>query len=144
MRGINKVILVCTLGKAPDVRYSGKGTAFANVSAATNESWTDKQTGQKKERTEWHNLVFADRLAEIAGEYLKKGSPIYIEGKLVTRKWQDGNGQDRDTTEIRVKEMQMLGGKPQGGQTQHGASQGASQAGGAGSNFDDFDDDIPF
>ncbi len=108
-RGVNKVILVGNLGKDPEVRYMPSGGAVANVTIATSESWKDKQTGEQRERTEWHNVVFYNRLAEIAGEYLKKGSQAYIEGSLRTRKWQDKSGQDRYSTEIIASEMQMLG-----------------------------------
>ncbi len=108
-RGVNKVILVGNLGKDPEVRYMPSGGAVANVTIATSESWKDKQTGEQRDRTEWHNVVFYNRLAEIAGEYLKKGSQAYIEGSLRTRKWQDKNGQDRYSTEIIASEMQMLG-----------------------------------
>lgn len=114
-RGINKVILIGNLGKDPEVRYMPNGDAAANVSLATSESWKDKQTGEKQERTEWHNVAFFGRLAEIAGEYLKKGAKVYIEGSLRTRKWQDKNGQDRYTTEIIASEMQMLDGRSDGG-----------------------------
>ncbi len=110
-RGINKVILVGNLGRDPEVRYSANGGAVANITIATSEQWTDKQSGQKQERTEWHRVVLFNRLGEIAGEYLRKGSQVYIEGKLQTRKWQDNNGQDRYTTEIVANEMQMLGGR---------------------------------
>ncbi len=108
-RGINKVILVGNLGKDPDMKYTASGAAIANITVATSESWNDKQTGEKQEKTEWHRVVFFRRLAEIVGEYLHKGSQVYIEGKLQTRKWQDQNGQDRYTTEIVGNEMQMLG-----------------------------------
>jgi single-strand DNA-binding protein len=108
-RGVNKVILVGNLGKDPDMKYTASGAAIANITVATSESWNDKQTGEKQEKTEWHRVVFFRRLAEIAGEYLRKGSQVYIEGKLQTRKWQDQNGQDRYTTEIVANEMQMLG-----------------------------------
>ncbi|TPV57289.1 single-stranded DNA-binding protein [Aestuariibacter sp. GS-14] len=114
-RGVNKVILVGNLGNDPEVRYMPNGNAVANLSIATSESWKDQQ-GQIQERTEWHRLTMYRRLAEIAGEYLKKGSQIYVEGKLQTRKWQDQQGQDRYTTEIIVDQMQMLGGGSQGGQ----------------------------
>ncbi len=170
MAGINKVILVGNLGRDPEVRYSAKGSAIANITIATSEQWTDKQSGQKQEKTEWHRVVLFNRLGEIAGEYLKKGSQVYIEGKLQTRKWQDNNGQDRYTTEIVANEMQMLGGRGGGGggadfnQGQSGGYGGGQQqsapqqnrGGGApqqnggaaapagGSNYDDFDDDIPF
>ena len=146
-RGINKVILVGNLGNDPDVRYMPNGEAVANVSVATTESWKDKQTGEKQERTEWHRVVMFRRLGEIAGEYLKKGSQVYIEGKLQTRKWQDKNGNDRYTTEIVASDMQMLGGR--GGSAgfageQTPAPQQAAVAGGGGSSAPDFDDDIPF
>lgn len=111
MRGINKVILVGTLGNDPDTRYTASGAAITNISIATNDSWTDKQTGERQERTEWHRVVFFSRLAEIAAQYLRKGSQVYVEGRLQTRKWQDKSGQDRWTTEIVGSEMQMLGGR---------------------------------
>ena len=108
-RGINKVILVGNLGKDPEVRYMPSGKAVTNFSIATSESWTDKSTGDKQERTEWHNIVLFDKLGEIAAEYLRKGSQVYIEGSLRTRKWQDKEGKDRYTTEIVGRDMQMLG-----------------------------------
>jgi len=114
-RGVNKVILVGNLGADPDTKYTAGGTAITNISIATSESWRDKQTGENQERTEWHRVVFFNRLAEIAGEYLRKGSQVYVEGKLRTRKWQDQNGQDRYTTEIVANEMQMLGSREGGG-----------------------------
>ncbi len=114
-RGINKVILVGNCGKDPETRYMPSGGAVTNISVATSEGWKDKQTGETKERTEWHNVVFFNRLAEIAGEYLKKGSQIYVEGSLRTRKWQDKEGKDRYTTEIVANEMQMLGSRQGGG-----------------------------
>lgn len=113
-RGVNKVILVGNLGTDPEVRYMPNGNAVANLSLATSESWKDQQ-GQVQERTEWHRLTMYRRLAEVAGEYLKKGSQIYVEGKLQTRKWQDQQGQDRYTTEVIVDQMQMLGGRNEGG-----------------------------
>ncbi|MDI3325192.1 single-stranded DNA-binding protein [Pontibacterium granulatum] len=121
-RGVNKVILVGNLGGDPEVRYMPSGGAVTNVTIATSESWKDKQSGQQQERTEWHRVVFFNRLAEIAGEYLRKGSQIYIEGSLRTRKWQDNSGQDRYTTEIVASEMQMLGGRggDSGGYQQQG------------------------
>ncbi len=150
---VNKVILVGRLGKDPETRYMTNGEAVTNVSLATSENWKDK-SGEKQERTEWHNLVFYRRLAEIAGEYLRKGAQVYIEGKLQTRKWQDKEGKDRYTTEIIVNEMQMLGGKASGGgsfevvENQSSApargAPAARQAAPAKSSFDDFDDDIPF
>ncbi len=114
-RGVNKVILVGNLGKDPEVRYTPSGSAVANVTIATSDQWKDKQTGENQERTEWHRVVFFNRLAEIVSEYVKKGSQIYIEGRLQTRKWQDQSGQDRYTTEIVASEMQMLGGRSGGG-----------------------------
>ncbi len=114
-RGVNKVILVGNLGKDPETRYMPNGKAVTNFSIATSESWKDKQTGEQREQTEWHNIVMYDRLAEIAAEYLKKGSQVYLEGKLRTRKWQDKEGRDRYTTEINANEMQMLGSRAGGG-----------------------------
>ncbi|NRB70679.1 MAG: single-stranded DNA-binding protein, partial [Xanthomonadales bacterium] len=110
-RGINKVILVGNLGADPETRYTAGGSAVTNVSLATSESWRDKNTGETQERTEWHRVVFFNRLAEIAGEYLRKGRQVYIEGQIRTRKWQDQSGQDRYTTEVVANEMQMLGGR---------------------------------
>ncbi|MEJ2142769.1 MAG: single-stranded DNA-binding protein [Gammaproteobacteria bacterium] len=147
-RGVNKVILVGNLGQDPEVRYSPNGGAIANISVATSESWKDKNTGEQVEKTEWHRVVFFRRLAEIAGEYLKKGSKVYIEGKLQTRKWQDKNGQDRYTTEIVANEMQMLDSR--GGSTdfsQAAAPAAASKSSSASGDAPppmDFDDDIPF
>ena len=118
-RGINKVILIGNLGQDPEVRYMPSGGAVTNITLATSDTWRDKQTGEQKERTEWHRVVFMGKLAEVAGEYLKKGSQVYVEGKLQTRKWQDQGGQERYTTEVLVDSftgvMQMLGGRPQGG-----------------------------
>ncbi|HEY0973867.1 MAG TPA: single-stranded DNA-binding protein [Solimonas sp.] len=119
-RGINKVILIGNLGKDPEVRYFPSGDAVANATIATTESWKDKQSGEQKEATEWHNVVFPGKLGEIAGKYLKKGSKVYVEGSLRTRKWQDKEGKDRYTTEIRVQDMQMLDGKPGGGSASMG------------------------
>ena len=148
-RGVNKVILVGNLGKDPEVRYMPSGNAVANVTLATTDSWKDKQSGEKQERTEWHNVVFYSRLAEIVGEYLKKGSQVYVEGRLQTRKWQDKSGNDRYTTEIIASDMQMLGSRGgsagfSGDRTQVPAPQQAAVAGGGGSSVPDFDDDIPF
>jgi single-strand DNA-binding protein len=135
-RGINKVILVGNLGQDPEVRYMPSGGAVANISIATSESWKDKQTGQPVDKTEWHRIVFFNRLAEIAGEYLKKGSQVYVEGKLQTRKWQDQAGVDRFSTEVVASELQMLGGRQgQGDNSNMGSdpsySADASYAGGA-------------
>lgn len=126
-RGINKVILVGNLGRDPEVRYMPNGNAVANLTLATSESWKDKNTGQQQDKTEWHRIVMFRRLAEIAGEYLKKGSQIYIEGKLQTRKWQDQSGQDRYTTEIVADELQMLGSRASagGGSTEYNQEQPA-------------------
>jgi len=148
-KGVNKVIIVGNLGKDPEVRYMPSGSAVTNVTIATSESWKDKQSGEKQERTEWHTVVFFNRLAEIAGEYLKKGSKVYVEGSLRTRKWQDKtSGQDRYSTEIVASEMQMLdsrGGGGAGGQSQGGGSAPSNQSSAQpAQNFDDFDDDIPF
>ena len=114
-RGVNKAIIVGTLGQDPEVKYTAGGSAVVNISVATNESWKDKQTGEAQERTEWHRIVMFGKLAEIANQYLKKGSQAYFEGRIQTRKWQDKSGQDRYTTEIVANEMQMLGGKPSSG-----------------------------
>ncbi|WP_445401424.1 single-stranded DNA-binding protein [Zobellella sp. An-6] len=134
-RGINKVILIGHLGQDPEVRYMPNGNAVANITLATSETWRDKQSGEQKERTEWHRVVFFGKLAEIAGEYLRKGSQVYVEGRLQTRKWQDQSGQDRYTTEVVVDMggvMQMLGGRPQGGSQggQGGWNQGGQPASG--------------
>ena len=144
-RGINKVIVVGNLGQDPDTRYMPSGSAVTNITVATNESWKDKQTGEQKDRTEWHKVAMFGRLAEIAAEYLRKGSQVYIEGKLRTRKWQDKDGNDRYTTEIIADEMQMLGGRGGGAPIRDdGASQGAQQSPPPQGSSDDFDDDIPF
>ena len=159
-RGINKVILVGNLGADPDTRYMPSGKAVTNIRIATSESWKDKQTGDMQERTEWHSVVLYDKLGEIAAEYLRKGSQVYIEGSLRTRKWQDKEGKDRYTTEIIGQNMQMLGGRGGGGgggggfggddeqprrapsrpaQSERSAPPPADDGGGGG-----FDDDIPF
>lgn len=155
-RGINKVIIVGNVGGDPETRYMPSGSAVTNLTIATNETWKDKQTGEKKERTEWHRVAMFNRLAEIAAEYLRKGSQVYIEGKIRTRKWKDKEGQDRYTTEIVADEMQMLGGRGGaggagggdfGGGSQGGGNQGGNQGGGNAPpqpGPDDFDDDIPF
>jgi len=150
-RGVNKVILVGNLGRDPEMKYTASGAAIANITVATSESWNDKQTGERVDKTEWHRVVAFQRLAEIMGEYLKKGSQVYIEGKLQTRKWQDQNGQDRWTTEVVANEMQMLGARggdagnrPQqgGGFRSNPPSQQAEPKSQADSGF--ADDDIPF
>jgi single-strand DNA-binding protein len=160
-RGINKVILVGNLGADPDTRYMPSGKAVTNIRIATSESWKDKQTGDQQERTEWHSIVMYDKLGEIAAEYLRKGSQVYIEGKLRTRKWQDKEGKDRYTTEIIADQMQMLGGR--GGAGGSGGGSGGGGYGGGGesrparpaaasedrggpppADEGGFDDDIPF
>ena len=127
-RGVNKVILIGNLGQDPDVKYMPSGGAVANVTIATTDSWKDRQSGEQQERTEWHRVVFFNRLAEIVGEYLRKGSQVYVEGRLQTRKWQGQDGQDRYTTEIVANEMQMLGGRGGGGGGNFGG--GGGQGGG--------------
>ena len=174
MASVNKVILVGNLGKDPETRYAPSGDAITNITIATSDTWKDKATGEKKEATEWHRVVFFGRLAEIAGEYLKKGRSVYVEGRLRTRKWQDKDGQDRYTTEIVADQMQMLGnregmggggmdeggggggGRSYGGGERSGGGGGGERAAGgggasrapakkpAGGGFDDMDDDIPF
>jgi single-strand DNA-binding protein len=152
-RGVNKVILVGNLGQDPETRYMPSGGAVTNVSIATSETWKDKQSGQPQERTEWHRVVFFNKLGEIAGQYLKKGSKVYIEGSLRTRKWQGQDGQDRYTTEIVASEMQMLDSRQGGGDyspppqdnwDQQKPAQQPQQNAGGDKGFADFDDDIPF
>ncbi|MEM1413104.1 MAG: single-stranded DNA-binding protein [Pseudomonadota bacterium] len=160
-RGINKVILVGNLGADPETRYTASGSAVTNISLATTDSWRDKASGEQQEKTEWHRVVFFNRLAEIAGEYLRKGRQVYVEGRLQTRKWQDQSGQDRYTTEIVGNEMQMLGGRdegmgapasqqqggfrPQGGQSGGQGGGGRPQAVAEPQGAPEFeDDDIPF
>jgi single-strand DNA-binding protein len=166
MASVNKVILIGNLGRDPEVRYAPSGSAICNVAIATSRNWKDKTTGERQEETEWHRVVFYDRLAEIAGEYLKKGKSVYIEGRLKTRKWTDKDGAEKYTTEIIAQEMTMLGGREGGG----GAGGGGDEAQGEGraeaprrsapparaaapasrpaqkssTGFDDMDDDIPF
>ena len=145
-RGVNKAILVGHLGRDPEVRYSASGAAIANVSIATSESWKDKNSGETQERTEWHRVVFFGRLAEIVGEYLKKGSQVYVEGRLQTRKWQDQTGNDRYTTEIVANDMQMLGGRGSSAAADSfgAGAEPAAATGGGTAPPTDFDDDIPF
>jgi single-strand DNA-binding protein len=156
MASVNKVILIGNLGRDPEVRYTPSGSAVCNVSLATTRNWKNKDSGEKVEETEWHRVVFYDRLAEIAGEYLKKGRPIYVEGRLKTRKWQDKDGVEKYTTEIIAEEMKMLGsregmgagggddgGEPRSAPAPRPApSKPAAQKSSTG--FDDMDDDIPF
>lgn len=159
-RGINKVILIGNLGQDPEVRYMPSGGAVTNITLATSDTWRDKQTGEQKERTEWHRVVFMGKLAEVAAQHLKKGAQVYVEGKLQTRKWQDQGGQERYTTEVRVDSftgvMQMLGGRPQESQgnnasraprqqQQPPAAPTTSQTPGAYNEPPiDYDDDLPF
>lgn len=157
MASVNKVILVGNLGADPESRYMTNGDAVVNIRLATTESWKDKASGEKRELTEWHRVVFYRKLAEIAGQYLKKGSQVYIEGRIRTRKWQDKEGQERYTTEIEANEMQMLGsrqgmggdaprdsGGGGGAPRSSGASRPAPAAQSGGGGFNDFEDDIPF
>ncbi len=142
MKGVNKVIVLGRLGKDPETRYMPSGAAIANFSVATSEQWKDKQTGEKQEKTEWHRIVMFGRLAEITNEYLAKGSLVYIEGRLQTRKWQDQSGQDRYTTEIVGNNLQML--DTRGGQQQPRQEPQESQQGYRQQDMNDFDDSIPF
>lgn len=156
MASVNKVILIGNLGKDPEARYAPSGDAVSNFVIATSESWKDKATGEKKEQTEWHRCSVFGKLAEICNEYLKKGSPVYVEGSLHTRKWTDKEGQDRYTTEVKVTSMKMLGSKPESGsgsgdgygqQPTRGSSGATSQPASSGAHrpsFDDLGDDIPF
>ncbi len=158
MASINKVILIGNLGKDPEVRYLPSGDAVANISIATTETWKDK-AGEKQEKTEWHRVSMFSKLAEIAGEYLKKGSQVYIEGRLETRKWTDKEGQERFTTEIKADRMQMLGSRSGGSERMSApddesssapskpspsAAQAKKPAAGKAGSFDDIEDDIPF
>jgi single-strand DNA-binding protein len=138
MASVNKVILVGNLGQDPTIRYLPDGGAVTNISVATTETWKDK-SGEKQEKTEWHRVSFFGKLAEIAGEYLKKGSQVYLEGRIQTRKWQDKDGHDKYTTEIIADRMQMLGSRSGASDAQSGQKAGAT-----GGNFNDFPDDIPF
>ena len=140
MAGINKVIIVGHLGNDPEMRSMPNGEAVANISVATNEAWTDKNTGERREVTEWHRIVFYRKLAEICGQYLKKGAQVYIEGRLRTRKWQDQNGQDRYTTEIQGDVMQMLGTRPQSADGANNSQPMPQQD----ASVNAFDDSIPF
>lgn len=161
MASVNKVILMGNLGRDPETRFTANGAAVCNLRIATTRSWKDKASGDRREETEWHSVVLYDRLAEVAGEYLRKGRPVYVEGRLQTRKWQDKEGQDRYTTEIVATEMQLLGSRDGGGAggddagggaparapAAGGASGGAASGGArkpAARGLDDMDDDIPF
>lgn len=146
-RGINKVILIGNLGNDPDTRYTSGGAAVANISIATSETWKDRETGEQQERTEWHRVVFFGRLAEIVSEYLRKGSKVYVEGRLQTRKWQDKEGNDRYTTEIVANEMQMLdsrGGSSEMGQSAPQKEETRTSPESQQADGDFVDDDIPF
>ena len=142
-RGINKVIIVGNLGADPDSRAMPSGNAVTNISVATSESWNDRETGEKQEKTEWHRVVFFNRLAEIASQYLKKGSQVYVEGKLQTRKWEDKEGNERWTTEVVANQMQMLGDRMSNDMSNDNASSSQSSSDNDFST-DEFDDDIPF
>ena len=142
-RGINKVIIVGNLGADPDSRAMPSGNAVTNISVATSESWNDRDTGEKQEKTEWHRVVFFNRLAEIAAQYLKKGSQVYVEGKLQTRKWEDKEGNERWTTEVVANQMQMLGDRMSKDMSNDNASSSQSSSDNDFST-DEFDDDIPF
>jgi single-strand DNA-binding protein len=160
MASVNKVILMGNLGRDPEVRYSPDGAAVCNVSIATTSSWKDKNSGERREETEWHRVVFYNRLAEIAGEYLKKGRPVYVEGRIKTRKWQNKEGVDQYTTEVVADNMQLLGGRDGGDGGSSGGNEGGSSAprpaaraqqaarpaapAAGGANLSDMDDDIPF
>jgi single-strand DNA-binding protein len=151
MASVNKVILVGNLGADPETRFLPSGEAVANLRIATTETWKDKQTGERKDATEWHRVSFFGRIAEVCGQYLKKGSQVYVEGRIQTRKWQDKDGQERYTTEIRGEEMKMLGSRQGQGEPSYGGdapapSYGGAKpaAGGKKPSFDDMDDDIPF
>ena len=139
MASVNKVILIGALGKDPEIRYAPSGDAICNFSMATSESWKDKASGEKKEKTEWHKVSAFGRLAEICGEYLKKGTQVYIEGRLQTRKWQDKEGKDRYTTEIVADRMQMFGGRQESSKEPQAAPNSGKQSG-----FESMDDDVPF
>ncbi len=150
MASVNKVILVGNLGRDPETRYMPDGAAITNASVATSFQWNDKASGEKKEETEWHRIVFRGKLAEIAGEYLKKGSQVYVEGRLRTRKWQDKDGQDRYTTEVVAERMQMLGSRAGSGEPRQKSEPKAAEpkapaaAKKPAGKFDDLEDDIPF
>lgn len=158
MASVNKVILVGNLGRDPEVRYSAEGAAICNISIATTSNWKDKNTGERREETEWHRIVFYNRLAEVVGEYLKKGRAVYVEGRLRTRKWQNKEGQDQYTTEVIADQMQMLGGRDSAGGDGGGGYESGGQSKPAArpqaqrpqapaaspANLGDLDDDIPF
>ena len=145
MASVNKAIIIGNLGKDVELRYTASGEAICNITVATSDTWKDKSTGEKKEATEWHRISFFGKLAEIAGEYLKKGSSVYVEGSIRTRKWTDKDGQDRYTTEIRGDQMKMLGGKPEGQRDQSDSGYAPAPAKDKPKpSFDDFDGSIPF
>lgn len=148
MASLNKVQLIGNCGRDPEVRYTPSGSAICNVAVATSRKWKDKTSGEKQEETEWHRVVFFDRLAEIAGEYVKKGKPLYVEGRLKTRKWTDKDGVERYTTEIMADSLQLLGGRegeaPAAAPARAPASKPAASKPATGTGFDDMDDDFPF
>jgi single-strand DNA-binding protein len=157
MASVNKVILIGNLGRDPEVRYAPSGSAICNVTIATTRNWKSKDSGERQEETEWHRVVFYDRLAEIAGEYLKKGRPVYVEGRLKTRKWTDKDGAEKYTTEIIADQMQLLGSREGGGAPDDGGGESrparsappprapaSKPAAKSSTGFDDMDDDIPF
>jgi single-strand DNA-binding protein len=139
MSNVNKVIIVGRVGRDPEIRYTGNGAAICNLSVATSRSWKDKNSGDKKEETEWHRVSMFDKLAEITGEYVKKGALVYVEGRLKTRKWTDKDGVEKYTTEIQAEQMQMLGGKQDGERAASAVPKTAGKTG-----FDDMDSEIPF
>ena len=145
MKGVNKAIIIGNLGSDPETRYTAGGKAVTNISVATSKTWKDKQSGQQQEKTEWHKIVFFDRLAEIAGEYLRKGSKVYIEGEITTNKWQDKEGNDRYTTEIQANQMQMLDSRTDQSNTQQSVNSATSEPPRAGNYAgDSLDSDLPF
>lgn len=155
MASVNKVIIIGNLGKDPEIRYTPGGAAVCNVSIATTRNWKNKDSGERQEETEWHRVVFFDKLAEIAGEYLRKGRPVYVEGRLKTRKWTNKDGAEQYTTEIMAEQMQMLGGREDGEKPEpaakrapppktHGQMKREGAAAVTGTGFDDMDDDIPY
>ena len=143
MASVNKVIIIGNVGKDPEVRYNPSGGAWVTLSLATTRNWKNRETGERQEETEWHRVVFNDRLAEIVGEYVKKGRPLYVEGRLKTRKWQDKEGRDTYTTEIIASEMQLLGGRDGGGGGDEGGGAGYSRGGGAGGGGDEYGGGAP-
>ena len=144
MSGVNKVIIVGNLGNDPETRFTTSGAAVTNISIATSEKWKDKNTGQPQEKTEWHNITFFGKLAEIAGEYLKKGSKVYVEGSLTTEKWQDKDGNDRYTTSVKARDMQMLDSRGESTATSQAPQASAPQVNQVDNSQVSFDQDVPF